>query len=87
MWHGRRFSAVIVTGDAENAAMFRGAGGVGVFQHIARPVDAGALRVPDTEDAVVFGAGRELQLLRAQIAVAPISSLMAGRTTTPAASR
>ena len=34
-------------------------------EHVAAAVDAGALAVPDADHAVILGAGREIELLRA----------------------
>ena len=34
-------------------------------EHVAATVDAGPLPVPDADHAVIFGAGREIELLRA----------------------
>ena len=65
MRHGRGLGGVIVAGEAEHAAMLRGAGGIAVLQHVAGAVDARALAVPDAEHAVLACAGRELDLLRA----------------------
>src|SRR5207302_7483577 len=36
-----------------------------VPEHVAAAVDAGALAVPDADRAIIFGAGREVELLRA----------------------
>ncbi len=50
---GGAFAGVVVAHQREHAAERRGAGKVGVAQRIAGAVDAGALAVPEREDAVV----------------------------------
>ena len=45
--------------------MFGGAGEIGVAEHVAGAVDAGALAVPHAEDAVVLALAAQLGLLRA----------------------
>ena len=44
--------------------MGRGAGEIGMAEHIAGAVDAGPLAVPDSENAVVAGALEHVELLR-----------------------
>ena len=56
---------MVVAGEDKHAAMFRGACGIAVAEHVAAAVDAGALAVPDADHAIIFGAGREIELLRA----------------------
>ncbi len=56
---------MVVAGKAEHAAVLGRARGVAVAEHVAAAVDAGALAVPDADDAIIFGAGREIELLRA----------------------
>ena len=56
---------MIVAGEAQHAAVFRRARGVAVAEHVAAAIDAGALAVPDADHAVVLGAGRQIELLRA----------------------
>ena len=56
---------MIVAGEAEDAAMFRRAGGIAVLQHVAGAVDARTLAVPDADHAVLARAGRQADLLRA----------------------
>ena len=56
---------MIVAGEAQHAAVFRGARGIAVTEHVAAAIDAGALAVPDADHAIVFGAGRQIELLRA----------------------
>ena len=56
---------MIVAGEAQHAAVFRRARGIAVAEHVAAAVDAGALAVPDADHAVVAGALRQIELLRA----------------------
>ena len=56
---------MVVAGEAQHAAVFRRARGIAVAEHVAAAVDAGALAVPDADHAIMFGAGREVELLRA----------------------
>src|SRR6185437_6539140 len=42
----------IVVGQGDDAAVLRGAGHVGVLEDVGAAIDAGALAVPDAEDAV-----------------------------------
>ena len=56
---------MVVAGENQHAAVFRRARGVAVAEHVAAAVDAGALAVPDADHAIIFGAGREVELLRA----------------------
>ena len=56
---------MVVAGENQHAAVLRGARGVAVTEYVAAAVDAGALAVPDADHAVIFGAGREVELLRA----------------------
>src|ERR1700682_4503042 len=65
MRHGRGFCPVIVTGQTKHAAVFRRTGGIAVAKYVAAAIDAGALAVPDADDAIVPGAGRQIKLLRA----------------------
>ena len=61
----RGLAAMIVAGERQHAAMPRGAGRIGVLQHVDRTVDAGALAVPDAEHAIDLGAGKQSDLLAA----------------------
>ena len=54
---------MIVARHDQHAAMFRGARRIGMAQHIAAPVDAGALAVPDAEHAVIGTLAPHLGLL------------------------
>ena len=65
MRHGGGFGAVIVAGKTQHAAVFGRARGIAVAEHVAAAVDAGALAVPDADHAIVPGAGRQIELLRA----------------------
>ena len=62
---GRGFGGVVVAHQRQYAAAFGGAGEVGVAEHVAGAVDAGALAVPHAEDAVVFALAAQFRLLRA----------------------
>ncbi len=62
---GGGLGRVVVAGEREHAAVFRGAGGVGVLEHVAAAIDARALAVPHAEYAVVLRAGEHADLLRA----------------------
>ncbi|KAF1853937.1 hypothetical protein Lal_00005148 [Lupinus albus] len=62
---GGGFAVVVVAGQHQHAAVAGGAGGVGMLEHVARPVDAGALAVPHGEDAVILGAFEHADLLAA----------------------
>ena len=53
--HGRALRLVVVAGEHHDRAVPAGAGEVPVLQGIAAPVDAGALPVPEPDDAVVAG--------------------------------
>ena len=63
--HGGGFGAVIVAGEAQHAAIPGRARGIAVPEDVAAAVDAGTLAVPDTDHAIVPGAGRQIELLRA----------------------
>ena len=56
---------MVVAGQRQHAAMRRGAGRVAVLQRVAAAVDPRPLAVPDREDAVIFGAGKQPDLLAA----------------------
>ncbi len=56
---------MVVAGQTQHAAVFRRARGIAVAEHVAAAVDAGTLAVPDADHAVVAGAGRQIELLRA----------------------
>ena len=62
---GRRFGGVIVAHQRQHAAVLRGAGQIGVAEHVAGAVDAGTLAVPHGEHAVVLALAAQLGLLRA----------------------
>ena len=57
--------AVIVAGNGQHAAVRRGAGPIGMAQHVERSIDAGALAIPDAEHAIDRGAGKQANLLAA----------------------
>src|SRR5258705_3197503 len=65
MRHGGGFRAVIVAGKTKHAAVFRRTRGVAVAEHVAAAVDPGAFAIPDADRAIVPGARREIELLRA----------------------
>src|SRR5260370_42544773 len=56
---------MVVARRPQLPAMARRPGGIAVLQRIAAAVDPGPLAVPHGEDAVVFGAGEEAELLAA----------------------
>src|SRR6185437_6239425 len=56
---------MVIARQEQDATMRRGTGGVAMFQHIAGTIHARALAVPHGEDAIVFGAGKEIDLLAA----------------------
>ncbi|MGY4358751.1 hypothetical protein ACVW0J_005244 [Bradyrhizobium sp. i1.7.7] len=56
---------MVVAGQTQHTAVLGRAGGIAVAEHVAAAIDAGALAVPDADDAIIFGAGREVELLRA----------------------
>ena len=62
---GGGFGRVVVAHQGEHAAVFRGAGEIGVAENVAGAVDARALAIPDAEHAVVLALAAELRLLRA----------------------
>ena len=62
---GGGFRRVVVAHQREHAAVLRGAGEIGVAEHVAGAVDARALAVPDAEHAVVLAFAAQLGLLRA----------------------
>src|SRR5207302_829796 len=49
----------------QHAAVFRGAGEIGVAKDVAGAIDAGALAVPHGKDAIVLAFAAQLGLLRA----------------------
>ena len=61
---GGRFGAMIVTDDGQDAAVGRGAGGIGVFEHVHGPIEAGALAIPDAENAIDRCARPHADVLR-----------------------
>ena len=56
---------MVVADQQQHAAMWLGAGGVGVADDVHAAVDARAFAVPHGEDAVVARAGEEAELLAA----------------------
>jgi hypothetical protein len=62
---GGRARGMVVAGHRQYAAMLPGAGRVGMLEDIAAAVDARPLAVPHAEYAVMFRAGRQVDLLRA----------------------
>ena len=60
----RRLAGMVVTGNQQDTAVFRGAGGIGVLEHIPAAVYAGALAIPHGKHAVVFGSLEQAYLLR-----------------------
>ncbi len=62
---GGGFRRVIVAHQGDHAAVLRGAGEIGVAEHVAGTVDARALAVPHAEHAVVLALAAQFGLLRA----------------------
>ena len=56
---------MVVAGEAQHAAVLGRARGIAVAEHVAAAVDAGALAVPDADHAIMPGARRQIELLRA----------------------
>ena len=56
---------MVVAGEAQHAAVFGRARRIAVAEHVAAAVDARALAVPDADHAIIVGAGRKIELLRA----------------------
>ena len=56
---------MIVAGQTQHAAILGRARRIAVPEDVAAAVDAGALAVPDADHAIVPGAGRQIELLRA----------------------
>ena len=65
MRDGGGFRRMVVTHQRQHAAVPRGAGHVGVAEHVAGAVDAGPLAVPEAEHAVILAVAADLGLLRA----------------------
>ena len=59
------FGGVIVAHQRKHAAVFGGAGQIGVAENVAGAIDARALAVPHGEDAVVLALAAQFGLLRA----------------------
>ncbi len=59
------FGGVVVTCEHEYTAMRGGARRIAVLEHITGSVDARPFAVPHREHAVIFGAGIQIDLLRA----------------------
>ena len=62
---GGRFGGVVVAHQRQHAAVLRGAGEIGVTEHVAGAIDARALAVPDAEHAVVLALAAQFRLLGA----------------------
>src|SRR5258707_11374700 len=56
---------MVVAHERQHAAVLRGAGKIGVPEHVAGPVDAGSLAVPEPEHAIELALAAQLGLLRA----------------------
>src|SRR5258708_38472887 len=65
MRQSRGFARMVVAREEEDSTLGRGAGGIAVLEDVAGAVDARPLAVPHGEDAVVFGAREQADLLRA----------------------
>ena len=62
---GRAAAGMVVGGQRQHAAQWRGAGGIAVLEHVTAAVHARALAVPHGKHAVVVGAFKQISLLRA----------------------
>ncbi len=62
---GRTAAGMVIGGQRQHAAVARGAGGIGMLEHVAAAVHARALAVPHAEHALHVGAGEQVGLLRA----------------------
>ena len=62
---GRGLGGVVVSGERQHPAVRRGAGEVGVLEHVARTVDPRPLAVPQAEHPLVAGAAEQPGLLAA----------------------
>ncbi len=56
---------MVITGQNQNTAMFGCTGIIGMFENIARPVNARPLAVPHAKDAIIFGVLVHIDLLAA----------------------
>src|SRR2546423_12228586 len=65
MRDGGGLCAMVVAGKHQHAAILGRTGRIGMPEDVPAAVDAGALAVPDAYHAVVFGTGRQAELLRA----------------------
>ena len=61
---GRGFGGVVVAHQGQHAAMLRGAGEIGVAEHVAGAVDARAFAIPEAEDAIKLALAAQFGLLR-----------------------
>jgi hypothetical protein len=62
---GGGFAIVVVADNGEHAAECGRACGIGMLEHVARAVDARRLAVPDAEQAIIFRAREQAELLAA----------------------
>ena len=62
---GRGFGGVVVAHQGQHTAILRGAGEIGVTEHVAGAVDARALAVPEPENAIELALAAQFGLLRA----------------------
>ena len=62
---GGGFRGVVVAHQRQHAAVLRGAGEIGVAEHVAGAVDARALAVPHAEHAIELALAAQFGLLRA----------------------
>ncbi len=61
---GGRLGRMVVTGHDQHAAVARGAGHIGMLEHVAATVHAGTFAVPHAEHTVVLCTGEQVDLLR-----------------------
>ena len=55
---------MVIAGNGQNAAIFRGAECIGVLDHIHAPIDSGPFAIPHRKYAVIFWLGNQMNLLR-----------------------
>jgi hypothetical protein len=65
MRRGGRFGRMVVAHERQHAAVFRGAGEIGVAEDVAGAVDARTLAVPHAEHAIELALAAQFGLLRA----------------------
>ena len=54
---------MVIADNCQHPAVWGGSGGVGMLQYVHRPVEAGALAVPNPENTVELAAGVQFDML------------------------